>query len=302
MGQTDVENTRLAVRVSRDSIIVNSVLSAFKLFAGVFGRSSAMISDAIHSFSDVFSTVIVIIGVKLAHKQSDKDHPYGHERFECVAAIILSAVLFATGVGIGLAGVKKVFAGGVPDVQGVPGVPALAAALFSIAVKEIMYRYTRSAAKKLDSSALMADAWHHRSDALSSIGSFIGILGAIIGFPFLDPLASVVICLFILKTAVEIFIDAVGKMTDKACSDDMIDEMRALILEQEGVIGVDQIKTRIFGDKVYADLEISVNCDVNIRAAHDTAHLVHDVVEYKYPKIKHCMVHVNPFTPDDETR
>jgi cation diffusion facilitator family transporter len=281
------------MRVSRNSIIVNLLLSTFKLSAGVLAHSSAMISDSAHSLSDVLSTVIVMIGVKLANQKSDRDHPYGHERLECVAGILLSAGLFAVGIGIGMSGVRDVIRGNYTSLVQ-PGLAALIAAAASIAVKEGMYRYARSAAERTDSSALMADAWHHRSDALSSIGSFGGILGARMGFPVLDPLAGVVICAFILKASFDIFMDSVGKMTDKACDDPTQREIRALILEQKDVIGVDQLKTRVFGDKIYVDVEISADGNSTLHTAHAAAQRVHDAIESRFPKVKHCMVHVNP--------
>lgn len=284
---------QIAMRVSSNSIIVNVVLSVFKLFAGIFAQSAAMVSDAVHSLSDVFSTVIVMLGIRLANQKSDKEHPYGHDRFECVAAIVLAAILFAVGVGIGWSGVQKVMTGNYGRIA-TPGLMALVAAITSIIVKESMYWYTRAAAKKIDSSALMADAWHHRSDALSSVGSFIGILGARLGFPILDPVACLVICLFILKAAVDIFRNAVGKMTDKACDDQLADKMYEVILAQKSVEGIDQLKTRLFGDKIYVDVEIRADGTTTLEEAHGTAQRVHDAVEAKFPKVKHCMVHVNP--------
>ena len=173
---------KIAMRVSVVSIVVNLILSFFKLMAGFIGNSGAMVSDAVHSASDVFSTLIVIVGVKISGKKSDTHHPYGHERMECVAAIILAVILFATGIGIGISGVEKIISGSETGIE-IPGVIALVAAVVSIAVKEWMYWYTRAAAKKINSGALMADAWHHRSDSLSSIGAFVGILGARLGFP-----------------------------------------------------------------------------------------------------------------------
>jgi len=286
-------NEQIAMRVSRNSIIGNMLLSAFKLFAGIFAQSAAMLSDAVHSLSDVFSTVIVMVGIKLANKESDKEHPYGHERFECVAAIVLAAILFATGAGIGWAGVKKVLVGNYGEIA-VPGLLALVAALTSIVVKEAMYWYTRIAAKKTDSGALMADAWHHRSDVLSSVGSFAGILGARLGFPILDPLACIVICLFILKAAADIFKDAINKMIDTSCDDTVMNEIKRIALEQESVLGVDKVRTRLFGDKIYVDLEICVNGDFSLEEAHAVAQQVHDSIETHVPKVKHCMVHVNP--------
>ncbi|MDI9386981.1 MAG: cation diffusion facilitator family transporter [Spirochaetota bacterium] len=286
-------NEQIAMKVSRISIIGNIILSGFKLFAGIFAQSAAMISDAVHSMSDVFSTIIVMIGIKLANKKSDKEHPYGHERFECVAAIVLAAVLFATGAGIGWSGIKKAIAGNYGDLA-IPGILALVAAIVSIIVKEAMYWYTRGAAKRINSSALMADAWHHRSDAFSSVGSFAGIFGARLGFPILDPLACIIICLFILKAAIDIFRDAVGKMTDRACDDETIAKMRDLILSQKSVAGIDGLKTRLFGDKIYMDVEIRVDALVRLEEAHLVAQAVHDVIEEQFPRVKHCMVHVNP--------
>ena len=286
-------NERIAMRVSWNTIIGNVLLSALKLFAGIFAHSTAMLSDAIHTLSDVLSTIIVMIGIKLANQKSDKEHPYGHERMECVAAIILAVILFATGVGIGYTGVRKIIAGNYGELA-VPGVLALVAAGVSIAIKEAMYWYTRAAANKVNSGALMADAWHHRSDALSSIGSFIGIFGARLGFPVLDPVASVVICFFIVKAAISIFMDSIGKMTDKACDDTVIGEMCTTILAQKDVMKIDQIKTRLFGDKIYVDLEISIDGEAKLYEAHDIAQQVHDAIEKRFSNVKHCMVHMNP--------
>ena len=229
---------KIAMRVSVVSIIINIILSLFKLFAGIFAKSNAMISDAIHSASDVFSTFIVIIGVNIANKQSDKEHQYGHERLECVAAIILAIILAATGIGIGINGMEKILGGSYWELE-VPGRIALIAAIISIVIKEWMYWYTRSAAKKINSGALMADAWHHRSDSLSSIGALIGILGARLGYPILDPVASVVICIFIIKAAYDIFKDAIDKLVDKSCDEETVEKIKKVIMNQEGVLGRD---------------------------------------------------------------
>jgi len=172
-----------------------------------------MISDAAHSIVDLFSTVIAMIGIKVADKKPDKEHPYGHERFEPVATILLSALVFATGSMIGWAGLQRIITGDYGEITtfGMVGMLALIAALISIVVKESLYWYVRGVARKIDSSALMADAWHSRLDGLSSIGSFVGIFGAMLGFPILDSIAAILICLFILKAAVSIFLDAIRK-------------------------------------------------------------------------------------------
>lgn len=282
---------RIALHVSAVSVMINLLLSCFKLFAGVAAHSGAMVSDAAHSASDVFSTLIVVIGVRMAAKECDKEHPYGHERMECVAAILLSGALFATGLGIGWASLRKIFSGAALPA---PGKLALVAALISVLLKEAMYWYTRAAARRIGSGALMADAWHHRSDALSSVGSFAGILGARLGFPALDPIAGVVICILILKAALDIFRDAVGKMTDQACGDSVEADIRAVVCRQEGVLGIDQMKTRLFGNKIYVDLEIRADGEETLAQAHAAAQRAHDAVEAALPEVKHCMVHVNP--------
>lgn len=284
---------RVAMKVSFVSIVANFILSVFKLLAGILAHSGAMISDAIHSASDVFSTIVVIIGIKVSGKESDKEHPYGHERMECVAAIILATILAVTGLGIGYSAVVKILSGNYVSLE-VPGFLALVAAIVSIAVKEGMYWYTRINAKKIDSSALMADAWHHRSDALSSVGALIGIAGARLGYPICDAVASLCICFFIEKAAYDIFKDAVDKMVDKACDEDMEKELKNCALSQDGVLGVDLLRTRVFGNKIYVDIEISADGNAPLKDAHKIAERVHDSIEQSFTSVKHIMVHVNP--------
>lgn len=284
---------KIATKVSMVSIVGNLFLSIFKFVAGLVGNSAAMISDAIHSSSDVLSSIVVIIGVRIAAKDSDKDHPYGHERLECVAAIILATVLFITGLSIGWKALKDILSGNA--LQGkIPGILALVAAVLSILSKEAMYWYTRHYAKIIDSSALMADAWHHRSDALSSIGAFIGIMGARMGHPILDSVASIVICVFIAKAAYDIFKDAVDKMVDHACDEETENAMRQCVLAESGVEGIDLLQTRVFANKIYVDLEIRADGNLTLTQAHDIAEQVHDSIEEHFPKVKHIMVHVNP--------
>lgn len=283
----------VVMKVSRISIVVNALLSIGKLIAGIVAFSGAMISDALHSASDVFSTLIVIVGVKISRKEADKEHPYGHERMECVAAIILSAVLFLTGFGIGYSGVQKIIVADYENLA-VPGALALGAAACSIVVKEWMFWYTKFYAKKINSSALMADAWHHRSDALSSVGSFIGIFGARLGYPVMDPAASVIICIFIVKASYDIFKDAVDKMVDKACDDGIIEQIRQVVLSQEGVIRIDELITREFGNRIYVDIEIAADGSKTLRETHAIAENVHRHIEEELPNVKHIMVHVNP--------
>lgn len=285
-------------KVALISIAVNFLLSCLKITAGIIAFSGAMISDAVHSASDVFSTVIVLIGVKISRKEADKEHPYGHERMECVAAIILSVVLFLTGVGIGLSGLQKILINDSNKLV-VPGILALITAVFSIITKEWMFWYTKYYAKKINSGALLADAWHHRSDALSSIGSFIGILGARLGFPAMDPIASVIICLFIGKASYDIFKDALDKMVDKSCDDRVMEQLREVILEQSGVIRIDKLFTREFGNRIYVDVEIAADGKKTLCETHAIAESVHSQIEKQFPNVKHIMVHVNPDTDNN---
>lgn len=285
---------KIATKVSIVTIIWNFVLSVVKLLVGIIAHSNAMISDAVHSASDVFSTIVVIIGIKLASKEPDKEHPYGHERLECVTAIILAMILFVTGLGIGGTAITNIFASDYDQLT-TPGVLALIAALVSILVKEGMFWYTRYYAKKIDSDALMADAWHHRSDAFSSIGALIGIAGARLGFPIMDSIASLAIFLFIAKAAFDIFKDAMDKMVDHSCDEETEKAIYECVLRNENVIEIDLLKTRIFGNKIYVDIEIQADASRTLLEAHHIAETVHNAIEQNFPKVKHIMVHVNPY-------
>lgn len=283
-----------AYKVSVNTIILNTMLSIFKFVAGIVSSSGAMISDAVHSASDVLSTVIVIIGVKISGKESDQKHPYGHERLECVAALILAVILAVTGFCIGINGIQKIIAVNNTELRP-PGILALIAAFISIIVKEGMYWYTRKAAKKINSGVLMADAWHHRSDSLSSIGSFIGIFGARLGFPVLDPVAGVLISVFIIKVSYHISADSIRKMLDESSPKEIEDSIENEVGKINGVKRIDLFKTRMFGDKIYVDIEIAADGNKTLFETHSIAENVHKTIELNFPQVKHCMVHVNPY-------
>lgn len=298
---TRKQSDHIIAQLSAVGIVGNVLLSAFKLFAGIFAHSGAMLSDAVHSLSDVFATLIAYIGVKLSRKVADKEHPYGHERLESVASLLLAVVLLITGLGIGYSGTLKII-GGNYDALAVPGTLALIAAVVSIVVKEAMFWYTMHFAKLLNSSAFRADAWHHRSDALSSVGSLIGIGAARLGFPIMDPIASVVICLFILKVAYDIGKNALRQMTDCSCPDEVESQLRACILSEEGVLGIDSLRTRLFGDRIYVEVEIDANGADTLQNTHAVAERVHERIEREFGSVKHIMVHVNPqqIAPEDD--
>lgn len=293
MREVDIkERERLILRVSYLSIIVNCVLSLFKLLSGILGNSISMVSDGIHSLSDVLSTFIVILGVKLSSKAADKGHPYGHERLESVMSIILAVLLLIVGLGIGQKGIETILNYKTLEIEE-PAFINVIAAIVSILTKEGMYWVTYLVGKKVNSSMLKADAWHHRSDALSSIGSLIGVVGTRY-FILSDSIASLVICLFILKVAFDIFKEAIDKLVDKACDEGLEQNIAKEIAKVYGVERVDEIKTRQFADRIYVDTEIAVDGNLKVSDGHEIAQNVHDRVEKLDEKIKHCTVHVNP--------
>lgn len=289
---SDQEAERIAISVSNWSILVNFILTGLKLLAGFIANSAAMISDAIHTASDVLSTLIVIASVKMANKKSDSDHQYGHERFESLGSLILAIMLLATGLIIGWGGIETLWKPS--NSLKIPGLLALYAAILSIIVKEVMYWYTIVAANKIKSTALKADAWHHRSDALSSVGALVGIGAAQLGYPLGDPIASLLICLCIIKTAWDIGKDAVEKLTDKSCDPQTVKAMRSIAAAQPGVIAIKELKTRLFGTKAYTDITIACDGNLTLHDAHHIGEKVHLAIERNFPQVKHCNVHVDP--------
>lgn len=299
-------NNSLEKKVSLINLCMNFLLMIGKFLTGVFAHSAAMISDATNSASDVFSTFIVLLGVKAAGKDIDADHQYGHERMECVSSILLSVILFATGLGIGWTGLQKIistfFTKNIQvDEVVVPSSVALIVAAISIATKAIMFVYTSRSAKKTNSVALMAGAQDHISDVLCTTGTFIGIFCSRRGYPVMDSVASVVICLFILKAAVVIFIESINRMVDKACDEKTVDAIKGIIEQQEGVIHIDKLQTRIFGSKIYVDVEITADGNQPLNKSHAIAESVHSEIEKNFPDVKHCMVHVNPDSEIEHT-
>ena len=310
----DQDLKRRTVRVQAVNITVNALLAAFKLAAGLTARSSAMVSSAIENASDIFKDVMVFFSLRMSSKESDRDHPYGHERIESLTAVLLAVVLALVGAGIGLNSIR-LLASGVGGGLEPPGGLALAAksvgsrkrirqymgesAGAGIRVKELMFRYVRRGALAVRSDALMATAWDHRSDVLSSAGSFVGILGARLGLPILDPLAGLIICLFIFRAAWDIFNSAMGKLVDRSCDPQTEADIRRAVLSEEGVLALDEMRTRLFGPRIYVDIAIACDGDLTLTQSHDIAERVHERVERDFPDVKHCMVHVNPYLPPD---
>jgi len=283
-----------SIRISIISIIVNAVLSALKLFAGFFGHSQALIADAVHSLSDVLTTVVVIVSLLVSGRKPDDNHEYGHQKYEGIATLLLALALGYVGIKIGISGASAIITGSYKDFSLPTLLPAIAA-LVSIVVKEAMYQVTMKVARKEKSSALKADAEHHRSDALSSVGSLAGVLFALFGFPVMDSVASIIICIFILKTAIEILLEALKGLTDSSADENTEEAIERDAMSIEGVERIDMLKTRVFGSGYYVDIEIAVDGDLKLQESHEIAEKVHDKIENKYPDVLHCMVHVNPY-------
>ena len=287
---------REAIRVEGIGITTNLLLFVFKLAAGILGHSGAMISDAIHTASDVFADLIAIIGLQISKKDSDEEHPYGHEKVECIFTCILGIVLLVVGLEVGKSAAEGIygFLRGEADAIPQPGMIAITAAVVSILSKEALFRYVIQRSKKLNSPTLKATAWHHRSDALSSIGALIGIAGARMGITVLDAIASLIICVIVVKIGVEVLITSVKNLIDTALPKEETDRIREMTAEVDGVQRVVNVKTRMFGHAVYC--EVTIACDGNLRLteAHAIADAVHDTLEANVQNLKHAFVHVDP--------
>ena len=287
------EFLRVAIRVSVVCMICNALLCVVKAVGGFAAGSRALISDAVNSLFDVLSGLIVLIGAKLSRLESDSEHPYGHERYENVATIILAVILFVTAVFMGHTAIEDMVSGSYKTRE-VPGVLSVFSALISIITKEILFWYTMGNAKKVDSLALKAAAWDHRADVISTGGALIGIAATRFGFALGDLIASLIVCAFIIRTAYMVFRESIGQMVDRSCDESVLSEMRESIEAEEGVLKIDMLQVRTFGNRLYVDLEIAEDGNVTLRESHEVAERVHDMIEKKFPAVKHIMVHVNP--------
>lgn len=290
-------------KVSVICIIGNVLLMLGKIITGILANSSSLISDGVHSGSDVFSTIIVMIGTKISGKKPDKDHPFGHERFESVACMILAIILGGTALILAYNGIVNIIDfcnGNKPKFNDFTYI-ALGFAVGSIVVKFLMYLYSIIVAKKINSPSLKADAYHHLSDSLSSFGSVIGIIGIIVGgnWSILDPISSIVIALFILKVAFDIGKEAINQVVDKAGSPEYESKIKEIVGSNKEVKKINSIKTRQFANKYYVELEIAVDGNLSVTEGHKIANDVHNKIEETMGDIKHCMVHVDPYEKEE---
>ncbi len=284
------ERLEIGVRVSKNTIIGNFILAFIKILIGFIARSTAMLADGMHSLSDVITTIGVIIGLKLSHKEADKSHPYGHEKIESITSLFLAIVLFLVAISIGFSGIIKI----INHSYVTPGFSAIIAAIISIIVKELMYWYTIKYANQINSPSLKADAWHHRSDALSSAGALIGIAGARMGYTFLDPLVAIIIALVIIKVAFDISKQSIAQLIDEAASEEDIQVIIDRINSIDGIYEIKNLKTRKHSNRLYVDVDISVDATLTVEEGHKIALYVHNLIE-EDSIIELCMVHVNTY-------
>ena len=277
--------------------IVNFLLLVFKFFAGIAGHSAAMLADAVHSLSDFITDIVVIVFVRIAGKPEDKGHDYGHGKYETLATAIIGLLLLCVGFGIFWNGASSIYTflrGGQLES---PGVVALVAALVSIVSKEILYQYTVIQGKKLNSQAVIANAWHHRSDALSSIGTAIGIGGAILLGDYwrvLDPVAAVVVSFFIMKVSVRLLIPCVDELLEKSLPEDVEKEIEQTVLSFPGVSQPHHLRTRRIGNYYAIELHVRMDGKITLEEAHSTATAIENKLKEMFGKGTHVGIHVEP--------
>lgn len=277
--------------------LVNFFLVVFKFVAGFVGHSSAMIADAVHSLSDFVTDIIVLLFIRISSKPEDKDHDYGHGKYETLATAIIGAILLLVGVGILWDGGSKIIAFIKGETLNSPGMFALVAAIISILLKEILYRYTIKEGKKLNSQAVVANAWHHRSDAFSSIGTAIGIGGAILlgeHWRVLDPIAAVIVSFFIIKVAIQLIIPCLEELLEKSLPDEVEKEIVDIVTSFDGVSEPHHLRTRRIGSYYAIELHIRMDGGITLDEAHRKATAIEQKLREKYGKGTHVGIHVEP--------
>ena len=292
-----MERNREIYKVTLVGGVVNVVLLLFKFVAGILGHSAAMVADAVHSLSDFLTDIIVLVFVRISGKPKDKSHDYGHGKYETLAMTLIGVALLAVAIGIFYSGITKVISWANGEILEAPGLLALWAALLSIVLKEGVYRYSMIKARKLNSQAVEANAWHHRSDALSSVGTAVGIGGAIFlgqRWTVLDPIASVIVGIFIVKVSIELLRKGIGDLMEQSLPDAVEEEILNLVASLPGDVKPHDLRTRRIGNHYAIELHILMDGDVSLREAHDKASEVEDLLRNRYGEETHVAVHVEP--------
>lgn len=288
---------RRIYRITLEGSIVNVVLLVFKFAAGILGHSAAMIADAIHSLSDFLTDIIVIVFVKLSSKPADRDHDYGHGKYETLATSVIGLALVVVAVILGWDGIEKI----VYVLQGnrleSPGIIALWAALLSITLKEWIFRATRKVANEVKSKALEANAWHHRSDALSSVGTAIGIGGAVMlgdGWAILDPIAAIVVCVLIIVTAFRIIRQSSGELLEESLPKETEDRIEQIVYQDTLVSDIHKLHTRRIGNIIAIEMHLRMPADITLAESHVHATAIEQSLKTEFGKGTHIMLHIEP--------
>lgn len=292
-----MERSKEIYKVTLVGGAVNVILLLFKFVAGIVGHSAAMVADAVHSLSDFVTDVIVLVFVRISGKPEDKDHEYGHAKYETLAMTIIGVALLLVAVGIVYSGLTKIIAWAQGEVLKAPGLMALWAALLSVVLKEAVYHYSMVEARKLNSQAVEANAWHHRSDALSSVGTAIGIGGAIFlgqRWAVLDPVASTVVGVLIIKVSVELLRNGIGDLMEHSLPEEVEDEILRLAASVPGVVEPHELRTRRLGNHYAIELHILMDGNITLCEAHEKASEVEDILRAHYGSETHIAVHVEP--------
>ena len=296
MHKISNDSYRIGEKGAWFGIVTNVLLFAVKLFAGIFGRSQAMIADAFHTASDALTSIGVLIGFKLAKQPADDHHPFGHGRAESIVAKLVAVVLILVGLGIAYESAKILIHGESTK----PGAIALVVAVISIVVKELTYRRVIRWSREIKSTSLEADAYHHRSDALSSIAALIGIAGARMGFTYMDPLAGIIVSGFIIKVGADVFHRAYDELMDAAPPEEFKQEIHNAALNVNGVDEVKKIMVRKAGIDFYLEVTIGVKGSKTVKEGHNITILVKKEIEKNVQNVKDIVVHVEPLGPTDD--
>ena len=290
------ERFRKGKIVSWVGILVNVLLTVFKIFAGIWGRSQAMLADGFHSLSDIFAGILTLTSVKISQKPVDKAHPYGHGKAESIAALCISFILFGVSIALSYRALNTIFL----KIKIVPGLLPVWAALASISIKESLFRYAYYIGKKFDNLAILANARDHRADALSSIAALAGIAGARLGYTLLDPLAGFVVAVFIFKMGIDILRPSTRELMDTSLPEDFIEKIKKVTLSIEGVRKIDDIKTRRLGWRNSIDLSVEIDAHLSIEEGHRISSRIEELLHQKLENIGNIMIHVNPGAEDRE--
>ncbi len=294
------DRTKIAKKVTWIGFFANLLLSLGKLVAGILGNSAAMVADAIHSISDFVTDIIVIGFVGVSDKEGDKDHRYGHGKFETFATLLVSVALLLVGIGIcwsGISNIVKSFSG---EVVESPSIIAFIAAVVSIVVKEWLFRYTKRVGDSINNNAVVANAWHHRSDAFSSIGTMVGIGGAIFlgdKWTILDPLAGVIVSFFIVNVSIKLALPSIKELLEVALPEDVEKEIIEIIHQTKGVKDYHRLKTRKIGNAYAIDVHVKMDGAMSLTESHDIATEIEQKLYGKYGKKTHISIHAEPYRP-----